>query len=211
LFKNNRNLLVTFGGILASLLAVSMGSNVDDVYASTGAGNSTAPQTLNITEALDIIRPLKEKSNGNTTQLTMLLFDEAEKRNMINENDKKELAAYLVGFNKIKPARNITDIDVKVISLINNIGDNSSNPTLATLKSTLKSIAPDIGTNTATLISNFGNNTIPGLPPFTIDDIGDFAARNHLDGWARCQSAMAVGTLLGPTGALAGGVLCAIV
>jgi len=53
-FKNNRNLLVMFGGILESLLAVFMGSNVDDVYASTGTGNSTAPQTLNLTEALDI-------------------------------------------------------------------------------------------------------------------------------------------------------------
>jgi hypothetical protein len=209
MLKNKRNLSVTFGGILASLLAVFVGAGVDDVSASSGTNNSTAPQTQNLTEALDIIRPLKEKSNGNSTLLTMLLFDEMEKRNIINEEDKKELATYLVGFNKIRPGNNITDVDIQVISLVDNIGNNSSNPTVATLKSNLKSIAPDIGTNTATLISNLANNSL-GLPPITIDDIGDFASRTHLDRWGACTLAGAAGSILGPTGMAAGAAVCAL-
>jgi hypothetical protein len=211
MFRNNqsRNLLITFGGLLASLLVLNMGINVDKVFSSVGSNSSTTPKTLNFTEALNLVRSMQEESNGNLTQLNILLIDEMERRDIINEEEKKELATYMVGFNKIKPTGNITDIDIQIISLLDNIETNSSNPTSTTLKSTLKNVVPDIGTNTATLISNL-NNTLPGLP-VPIEDIGDFEARTHLDSWARCTTGMAVGSLLGPAGAAAAGVRCALV
>jgi hypothetical protein len=213
MFRNNQtsNLLIIFGGILVSLLIINMGTSVDEVFSSTGGSNSSAtPQTLNFTEALNLLRSMQEKSNGNSTELNMLLIDEMERRKIINEEEKKELTTYMVGFNKIKPTRNITDMDTRVISLLDNIETNSSNPIATTLKSTLKNVVPDIGTNTATLISNLANNTLPGLP-VTIEDIGDFAARTHLDSYSSCTAGMVGGALLGVPGLLAGGLHCALV
>ncbi len=201
-----KNLLITFGGILASLIVLNLGSSVDDVNASTNPdyllGNLTSdpsmPQAIligNLSEqSANILMSMRDQANGNLTKLDMLLLDEMEKRNMINSEDRQGLQTLLFGTMNIDPSINLTMVNREVSSLVDSATKNTSNPTLTSLLSTLKHVTPDIGTNTGTLISNNVTNGTLGLPPLTID------ASSTLDGIiknAKTQTCGVVGWVVG--------------
>jgi hypothetical protein len=188
MFENNQAIKysVIFSTILvSSLFGLAIGSGL---YAS--ASTSTTPDYLlgnlslsdnltasQISEASDKIanytRHFVQESKGNLTRMNMLLFDDLEKRNIINELDKQELLSLNIALSEIKPTSNLTLINNDVSSLLEEMATNSSNPMLVTLKSDLKKKINDIGTLVAG--NGTGNVTggITGLPPLTIGDFWD--------------------------------------
>jgi hypothetical protein len=189
LFRNNqtRNILVIFGGILASLFALS---SVDDNSASASttpdfvldnlslSNNLTTAQILeNGDKITNYTKHFVQESKGNLTKMNMLLIDDLENRSIISEQDKQELLSLNDALGKVTFPNNLTLIDREVSSHLEVLASNSSNPIVITLKSDLKKKIHDIGTDFGTLIAGnltgnvTGGNT--GLPPMTIGDFWD--------------------------------------
>jgi hypothetical protein len=224
MFRNNqtRNLLITFGGILASLLALHLGSSIDDVSASTEPdfmlGNVSTSLTMpqasqlgNLSEQdLNLLSEMRQESNGNLTKLNMLLLDEMERRNIINNVEKQELLTLVVGTANINPTNNLTIIDNEVSSMLDTVGRNTTNPTVVALKSTLGRIVdlrPDIIVpSNGTLSSGNITGGISGLPPLTIDASSTLAG---IEKNAKVQTCALVGSIIDDgLGAGVGGIVC---
>ena len=221
--NQNIDLSIICSGILISLFSLILGSSVY-VYASTtpdylidnlSINNVTASQILEINDKIvNYTKHFVKESKGNLTKMNMLIFDDLEKRNIINEKEKQELLSLDIALSKNKPTSNLTLIDISnltlidrnVSSLLEEMVSNSSNPLLVTLKSTLKNKIHDIGTNVGTLIAGNGTGNvtggITGLPPLTIGDFWDDSNRG-LRLTLGCQAlgtaitGMAIGSYIG--------------
>ncbi len=181
-------LLAIFVGALTPLIALNLGSSVDDVNASTNpnylvgnlslSNNLTTSQVLEISDKItNYTKYFVQESNGNLTKMNILLIDDLENRSIINEKDKQELLSLNIALNEFNPLGNLTLLDRDVSSLLDETVTNSSNPMLVTLKSDLNKKIHDIGTNVGTLISGNGTHNVTdgltGLPPSTIGDFWD--------------------------------------
>jgi hypothetical protein len=120
-------------------------------------------------------KTMREKANGNITQMNILMIEDLEKRNIIDQKDEEGLLSFVASLNP-KPTNipgNLTalinETTTDSIEALEEIASNSSNVNVITLVGTLKNRVNDIGTNTATLISGNGTGGISVLPPVTID------------------------------------------